>query len=148
MNMEQKIAWYILGFLAYIQLIEMPLLRFLLVPKFGNDVVVIMVVSSMVLFLVGFCSIMLSGKRKSEDQVESDERDKILSLTATFGGAMMSYLAVFIFCVFTQWSLKQQGVESVSVQTTTHILNSVMGATGFVFFATRSIAVLILYGPK
>jgi amino acid transporter len=124
------------------------LLKFLIVPKFGNVAVGITVVGSMVLYLVVFFVIIFSRKRKGEDHVESDERGKILSLTATFGGAMMSYLAVFLFCAFTQWNLKQQGVESVSVETATHILNRLMGVVGFTFFGVRSIAVLILFGPK
>jgi hypothetical protein len=148
MNTEQKIAWYTLGFFAYIRLIAKPLLRFLLIPKFGDAAVIVMVVSGMVIGLVGFFSIMLFSKRKSGDQVETDERDKILSLTATFGGAMMSYLAVFLFCAFTQWNLKQQGVESVSVETVRHILNRLMGVVGFTFFGVRSIAILILYRLK
>ena len=148
MNTEQKIAWFTLGFFAYIKLIVKPLLRFLLVPKFGDAAVIVMVIGSMALFFVGFLTIMLSGRRKSGDHVKSDERDKTLSLQATFGGAMMSYLAVFLFCAFTQWNLKQQGVESVSAQTMTHILNHLMGVVGFAFFGVRSIAVLILFGPR
>ena len=44
MNTEQKIAWYTLGFFAYIRLIAKPLLKFLLVPTFGNAAVTVMVV--------------------------------------------------------------------------------------------------------
>ncbi len=148
MNGEQKIAWFTLGFFAYIHLIAKPLLRFLLIPKFGDVAVIVMVVGGMVLFFVGFFTIMLSGRRKGGDQVETDERDKILSLTATFGGAMMSYLAVFLFCAFTQWNLKQQGVESVPVDTVRYTLNRLMGVVGSTFFGVRSIAILILYGLK
>ena len=147
MNAEQKVAWLTLGFFAFI-LIMQPPLRFLLVPRFGDAAVLIMVVGSMVLFLVSFFTIIVSTRRSSGDRVESDERDKILSLKATFSGAMMSYLAVFLFCAFTQWNLKQQGVESISVQTATHILHLLMGVVGFSFFGARSITVLILYGPR
>ena len=55
-----------------------------------NDVIVTMMVVDTVLFFGGFFTIMLSGRRKGGDQVETDERDKTLSLQATFGGAMMS----------------------------------------------------------
>ena len=148
MNAEQKTAWFILSFFVYIHLIARPMLKFLLVPKFGDVAVIVMVVSGMVLFLVGFFTIMHSGRRKGGDQVETDERNKILSLQATFGGAMMSYLAVFLFCVFTQWNLKQRGIDSISVQTMRHTLNHLMGVVGLTFFGVRSIAILILYGPK
>jgi hypothetical protein len=54
MNGEQNIAWFTLGFFAYIHLIAKPLLRFLLIPKFGDVAVIVMVVGGMVLFFVGF----------------------------------------------------------------------------------------------
>lgn len=148
MNTEQKFAWFILGFFAYQKLIVTPLLRFLLIPRFGDDAVVVAVIGNMVLFFVIFLTILVSAKRKSGDQAETDERNKILSLTATFGGAMASYLAVFLFSAFTQWNLQRQGTESISVQTMRHILNSLMGVVGVTFFGIRSIAVLILFRLK
>lgn len=147
MNTEQKVAWFTLGFIAYTWIMGQ-LLRSLLVPRFGDVAVPIVGGGSVVIFFASFLTIVVSARRKSADRVESDERDKMLSLRATFCGAMMSYLAVFLYCALTQWNLKDQGVETIPVQTATHILNRLMAVVGLAFFATRSIAVLILFRPK
>jgi hypothetical protein len=145
MNREQKFAWFYLGYHIFIVL-STAANKSLFVPMFGNVAVLVTLVLSFVVFFVGFFRIVVFGKKQGGDKVEGDERGKILSLTATFAGAMASYGAVFLFCIITEFQFKRLGVDSVSVRTLTHTLNHLMGVVGSAFFGVRSIAVLILYG--
>jgi uncharacterized membrane protein (DUF485 family) len=145
MNGEQKFAWFFLGYYAFIAL-SSAANKFLFVPLFGDVVVLVTVILSFVIFFAGFFLIVVFGRKPAGDKVEGDERGTILSLKATFAGAMASYGAVFLFCFFTEFQFKRLGVDSVSVRTLTHTLNHLMGIVGFAFFGVRSIAVLILYG--
>ena len=145
MNTDQKFARFILGYYTFIAL-SFAANKFLFVPLFGDVVVLITVILGFAVFFVGFFSIVVFGKKQGGDEVEGDERGKILSLKATFAGAMASYGAVFLFCFFTEFHFKQLGVDSISVRTLTRTLNHLMGVVGFAFFGVRSVAVLILYG--
>lgn len=145
MNKEQKFAWFLLSFYIFILLTNLAN-RCLFVPVFGDVAVLVTVILSFILFFAGFFKIVVLGRKRAGDRVEEDERSKVLSLMATFGGAMASYLAVFLFCFLTHWNLKRQGVDTVPVAALRHILNNLMGIVGFAFFGVRSIAVLILFG--
>jgi hypothetical protein len=145
MNREQKFAWFYLGCCVFMLLMRFAN-KYLFVPMYGNTVVLITVILSFVIFFVGFFKIVVFGRKPAGDRVEEDERCKMLSLKATFGGAMASYGTVFLFCFLTQWNLKRRGVDSVSVKNLMHILNHLMGVVGFAFFGVRSVAVLILFG--
>jgi hypothetical protein len=72
-----------------------------------------------------------------------DERDKAIARRATLAGAMMSYLAFILGCmgvwVFA-WHV--QGKDLVSA----HLLPSITMFGAIVFFFTRSVAILVLYG--
>ncbi len=145
MNREQKFAWFYLGYCVFILLTRLAN-KFLFVPMFGDTAAPVTVILGFVVFFVGFFKIVVLGRKRGGEKVEEDERSKILSLMATFGGAMASYGAVFLFCLLTQWNLKRQGVDSVPVADLRHILNHLMGVVGFTFFGIRSVAVLILFG--
>ena len=145
MNTEQKFAWFVLGYYVFMLLTSIAN-RFLFVPMFGNGAVLVTLILSFIVFFTGFFMIVVFGGKPSGDRVEEDERGKVLSLKATFAGAMASYGAVFLFCFLTQWNLKQQGVDSVPMTVLRHTLNHLMGVVGIAFFGVRSVAVLILYG--
>ena len=72
-----------------------------------------------------------------------DERDRSIARRATLGGAMASYMAFVIGCMGT-WFFVYAGhrEEQVSV----HVLGTITMLGGIVFFFTRSVAVLVLYG--
>ena len=72
-----------------------------------------------------------------------DERDKNIARRATLGGAMASYLAFIIGCMgtwFVVFAFQRQ--EQVWV----HMLPTITMLGGIVFFFTRSVAILALYG--
>ncbi len=145
MNREQRFAWFYFGYCVFL-LLTFLANKFLFVPMFGDVAVLVTVILGFVVFFVGFLKIVVLGRKPTGDRVEEDERGKMLSLKATFNGAMASYAAVFLFCFLAELHFKRQGVDSVSVRTLTHTLNRLMGVVGFAFFGVRSIAVLILYG--
>ena len=72
-----------------------------------------------------------------------DERDKNIARRATLAGAMASYSAFIIGCMgtwFVVFTLQRE--EQVWV----HVLGTITMLGGIVFFFTRSVAILVLYG--
>jgi len=141
-NKEQKIAWLILGYLVYLAAsgLVLPFLK----PHFGDTAVLGSIVFGWVAFFSVFLYIGCAKKPKG-DTTEDDERTKILSLQASLAGAMMSYLAVFVYCAFVFWRVRSQGEGTISVYVFRHILYTLMGVVGMTIFGVRSLVILLLY---
>ncbi len=74
---------------------------------------------------------------------QADERDNNIARQATSAGAIMSYLAFVLGCMGTWvvvYAFQQQ--EQVRV----HILPMITISCGIIFYFTRSVAILWLYG--
>lgn len=128
MNAEQKRAWLgvvtmsacVAGYVA-------------LLPFFGP----IVAFGAFGLYgIIGFAGLIGRGQR-------TDERDKAIARRATLGGAMASY-AAFIFGCMGTWFVvfAWQGKQQVWV----HVLPTITMIGAIVFFFTRSVAILVLYG--
>jgi hypothetical protein len=128
MNAEQKRAW--LGVATMLVCVAGYLVS---LPHFGP----VRAVSAFGLYgIVGFGAFI--GRRE-----RTDERDKNIARRATLHGAMASYGAFIIGCMGTWFVVNAfQRQEQVSVQ----VLAAITGLGGIVFFFTRSVAILVLYG--
>jgi hypothetical protein len=128
MNAEQKRAW-----LGVVTMSACVLGYFVLLPLFGP---VVATAAFAFYGINGFAG--LIGRHE-----EVDERDKNIARRATLAGAMASYLAFIIGCMgtwFVVFAFQRQ--EQVWV----HVLGTITMLGGIVFFFTRSIAILVLYG--
>lgn len=72
-----------------------------------------------------------------------DERDKSIARRATLAGAMASYMAFIIGCMGT-WFFVYASHRQEQVWVHTLAMITQLGA--IVFFFTRSVAILVLYG--
>ena len=128
MNAEQKRAW-----LAVATITACGVSYLVLLPFFGPAVAT----AAFAFYLInGFAGFIGRGE-------QVDERDKNIARRATLAGGMASYMAFITGCMGT-WSVvfAFQGQEQVSV----HVLGMITCLGGTVFFFTRSVAILVLYG--
>ena len=73
----------------------------------------------------------------------TDERDRAIARRATLAGAMASYLAFISGCMGTWLAVFAfQHEQHVRI----HVLGTITMLGAIVFFFTRSVAVLVLYG--
>ncbi len=128
MNAEQKRAW-----LAVATMTACVVGFLLLLPFFGP------VVATAAFAFYGINGFAPFIGRKER----FDERDKSIGRRATLGGAMASYSAFIIGCMGT-WIVVSmfQREEQVRV----HVLPMITMLGGIVFFFTRSVPILVLYG--
>ena len=128
MNAEQKRAWLgvattaacVVGYLV-------------LLPLFGP---VVATAAFAFYGINGFAGLIGRGE-------QVDERDRNIARRATLGGAMASYLAFIIGCMgtwFVVFAFRRE--QQVSV----YVLPTITMLGGIVFFFTRSLAILVLYG--
>ena len=128
MNAEQKRAW-----LGVATMAACVVGYFVLLPLFGP-----MVATAAFAFygINGFAGFIGRGE-------QTDERDRNIARRATLGGAMDSYLAFIIGCMGTWFVVfALRGEEQVLV----HVLGTITMLGGIVFFFTRSVTILVLYG--
>ena len=130
MSQEQKIAWLAIG-VFLVAAILFTVLWFTIGEgawaAFG-------------LFgIVGLGPLLFRKKRKDE-AVAIDERDKAIGQKATMIGAIISY-EVFIFACMATWFIYfSRGQELISV----HTLPLIALAGGITFYVSRSIVLLVL----
>ncbi len=128
MNAEQKRAW-----LAVATMAACVVGYLVLLPFFGP-----LVATAAFAFygINGFAGLIGQGEK-------TDERDKSIARRATLGGAMASYLAFILGCMGTWFVVFAfQREKQVSV----YVLPTITMFGGIVFFFTRSVAILVLYG--
>lgn len=128
MNAEQKRAW-----LGVVTMSACVVGYFVLFPLFGP---VVATAAFAFYGINGFAG--LIGRNE-----EADERDKNIARRATLAGAMASYLAFIIGCMgtwFVVFAFQRQ--EQVWV----HVLGTITMLGAIVYFFTRSVAILVLYG--
>jgi len=128
MNAEQKRAW-----LGVATMTACVVGYLVLLPFFGP----VVATAAFALYGInGFAGFIGRGER-------ADERDRSIGRRATLGGAMASYMAFILGCMGTWFTVfAWQGRELVWV----HVLGMITVFGGIVFFFTRSVAVLVLYG--
>jgi hypothetical protein len=128
MNAEQKRAWLgvittgacVVGYLV-------------LLPLFGPHVAF----SAFAIFAINGCA----GNIGRNEVV--DERDKSIARRATMAGAMASYMAFILGCMWTGvvvYAFQRQ------VQVDVHVLGRIVLFGGIAFYATRCVVILELYG--
>ncbi len=128
MNAEQKRAW-----LAVATMTACVVGYLVLLPLFGP---VVAIAAFGFYGINGFAGLIGRGE-------QVDERDKNIARRATLGGAMASYMAFITGCMGTWFVVFAfQGEEQVWV----HVLGTITCLGGIVFFFTRSVAILVLYG--
>ena len=128
MNAEQKRAW-----LGVATMTACVVGYLVLLPFFGP-----VVATAVFAFygINGFAGFIGRGEKV-------DERDKAIARHATFAGAMASYLAFIIGCMGTWFVVFAfQREEQILV----HVLGTITILGGIIFFFTRSVAILVLYG--
>ncbi len=128
MNAEQKRAW-----LGVVTMSICLVGYFILLPLFGPGVAIAAFAFYGITGIYGFI-----GRHEVRD-----ERDMNIARRATLIGAMASYLAFVIGCMgtwFVVYAFRHQ--EQVWV----HMLGTITMFGAIVFFLTRSVAVLSLYG--
>jgi hypothetical protein len=128
MNAEQKRAW-----LGVVTMSACVVGYLVLLPFFGP---VVAFAAFGFYGFTGFAGFIGRGQ-------QADERDRAIARRATLGGAMASYLAFILGCMGT-WVVMfmWQGYEQVWV----HVLPTITMIGAIVFFFTRSVAILALYG--
>ncbi len=128
MNAEQKRAW-----LGVATMTACVVGYFVLLPLFGP---VVALAAFAFYGINGFAGFIGRGE-------QVDERDKNIARRATLAGAMASYMAFIIGCMGTWFVVFAfRGEEQVWV----HALGTITMLGGIVFFFTRSVAILVLYG--
>ena len=128
MNAEQKRAW--LGVATMAACVVGYLVLF---PFFGP----VVVTAAFALYGInGFAG--LIGRKD-----RPDERDRSIGRRATLGGAMASYMAFIIGCMGTWFFIYAWRREQ---QVWVHALTMITQLGAIVFFFTRSVAILVLYG--
>jgi hypothetical protein len=128
MNAEQKRAW-----LGVATMVACVVGYLVLLPFFGP----LVATGAFGLYGInGFAGLIGRGE-------QVDERDKNIVRRATLGGAMASYLAFIIGCMGTWFVVFAFRRED---QVWVHALGTITMFGGIVFFFTRSVAVLVLYG--
>ncbi|HUT59302.1 MAG TPA: hypothetical protein VNA25_15745 [Phycisphaerae bacterium] len=128
MNAEQKRAW-----LGVVTMSACVVGYFVLLPLFGP----IVATAAFAFYGINGFAGLIGRKEKP------DERDKNIARRATLAGAMASYLAFIIGCMgtwFVVFAFKRE--EQVWV----HVLGTITMLGAIVFFFTRSVAILVLYG--
>jgi hypothetical protein len=128
MNAEQKRAW-----LGVVTMTACVVGFFALLPFFGPWVAT---AAFSIYGLNGFGP--LIGSKE-----QPDERDVSIARRATIAGAMMSYLT-FIFGCMGTWIVTY--MMRHEAQITAHALPLIAMGGAIVFFAVRSVAILVLYG--
>ena len=93
---------------------------------------------------IGGLGPLLFRKKRRPGQVTWDERDQMISRRATLSGAMLSYMTFVAGCMVPWFMRMQTGTEVISI----HVLPWIAGAGGIVFFVSRAISLLILYGRE
>lgn len=128
MNAEQKRAW-----LGVVTMTACVVGYFVLFPFFGP----IVATAAFAFYGInGFAGFIGRGE-------QVDERDKNIARRGTLGGAMASYMAFIIGCMGTWFVVFLfQHEEQVRV----HVLPMITMFGAIVFFFTRSVAILVLYG--
>ncbi len=128
MNAEQKRAWMGVVTMAFCVVAYLSL-----IPFFGP----LIAFSVFGLYAINMFSVLFREKEKP------DERDIALARRATLGGFAMSYGAFCLGCMGTWFAVfRFRGDETVSV----HILGSITCFGFMVYYFTRSVAILVLYG--
>jgi hypothetical protein len=128
MNAEQKRAW-----LGVATMTVCVVGYLLLLPFFGP---VVATAAFGFYGINGFAGFI--GRRE-----RADERDKSIARRATLGGAMASYMAFIIGCMGTWFYVYACHREE---QVWVHTLGMITQLGAIVFFFTRSVAILMLYG--
>jgi hypothetical protein len=128
MNAEQKRAW-----LGVATMSACVLGYFVLLPFFGPGVAF----AAFGFYGINGFAVFIGRKERA------DERDRSIARRATLGGAMASYMVFILGCMGTWFVVfRWQGRDMVDV----HILPMITIMGGIVFFFTRSVAILVLYG--
>ena len=128
MNAEQKRAW-----LAVATMTACVVGYLVLLPFFGP---VVATAAFAFYGINGFAGLIGRGE-------EVDERDKNIGRRATLAGATASYMAFIVGCMSTWivvFAFRRE--EQVWV----HALGMITQLGAIVFFFTRSVAILVLYG--
>ncbi len=96
--------------------------------------------------LVGFGGLgpLIFRKRKDENKVDFDERDRTIAKQATLGAGMTSYLAVILACMIPWFVYHHQGKETISI----YYLPFIAFLAMIVLFLARSIIILLAYGRE
>lgn len=128
MNAEQKRAW-----LGVATMIACVVSYFVLLPFFGP---VVATAAFAIYGINGFAGLIGRGE-------QADERDGHIALRATLAGAMASYAAFIIGCMGT-WTVVFAFHRQEQVWV--HALGMITQLGAIVFFFTRSVAILVLYG--
>jgi hypothetical protein len=128
MNGEQKRAWFALGLvgLMCIGFVVLGLIFGIRVAWAGFSIMA----------LGAFSPLIGRGEKL-------DERDRSISRHATVAGGMASYGAFVLACMGVWFVVYAWNREA---QVSVHLLPVITMLGGTVFFAARSVAVLILYG--
>lgn len=132
---EQKRAWFVVGTFVFALVVVA-----VLVPLVGIRIAW----GGLGLYGLGGLAPLLFRKKRSAVEVAEDERDKMIAKTAALAGAMMSYLAFILTCMTTWFVYMFQGKRAITI----HALAIIVLAGGMVFFMSRTIAILVLYGRE
>ena len=135
MSPEQKQSWCVVAAFAFalvVFLVSIPLIG--LKIAFGA------------LGLVGFgglAPIIFQVKHKA-GEIAVDERDKKIAQKATMGGAMLGLNTAFLMCMILWFVYRAQRKDAISI----NLLPLIVFAEVIVFWVTRAIAILVLYGRE
>ncbi len=91
---------------------------------------------------LGILAPLLFGKRRHTDEVAEDERDEMIAHKATLRGGILSYVAFIAACMIPWFICMIQGRKVIWL----HALPMIVLAGVAVFFVSRAITILVLYG--
>ncbi len=132
MHPEQKQSWFIVTVAAIAVLGIAALAPFVGARAWG----------ALGLFGLAGLAPLLFRSRADSDDVVTDERDEMITRTAATAGFAISYVW-FVLGAMVIWFLyRLRGHQALSVDVLPFIV--VVGA--FVFFVTRAVLILVLYG--
>ena len=132
---QQKMAWFV------IVVFILAFVNFAVLLSFQRAQVAF---AGFGVFGFGGLAPLLFRKKAAPEEVDIDERDKAIAKTAALGAAMMSYGAFILTCMLTWEFCRHQGKEVVSI----HVLPTIVGIGGMVFFVTWAITIVVLYGRE
>ncbi len=132
MNTEQKLAWFTIG-VCTAALAASGLLYW----YFGFPVAM---AGFSLLALTGFNPVLFSSLKRKQ-QIEYDERDRIILRKANVAGGMVSYLIFVLNCMGVWFVQYASGEAEIAIG----ILPVIVCAGGIGLLMVRSVAVLVLY---
>ena len=140
MNRIQKISWLMVVTHA-IAITASVIAVALLYPRFGFPK------ASAGLAFIAIAGIGGLGPlifKKDPGPIQTDERDRLLQLSAACGGFGLSYLLFGLLCMGIWLYCRSKAIETISI----NALPCIFGAAGITFFLSNAIIILILYGRE